>query len=262
MTKRVFLGQVISVVLLARIFMGQTSPASGISARELYDRPVKKTSVVPQKGAQVVPVGDVTLAMRYHVLKKTGTRFEEVDSDSTFTTGDVIKIRVALNSPGYVYIAQTGSGGTWTVLFPSGARDGDEILKPNLEVEIPKESFGFMFDANPGVEKLFVAASRQPIPDLKQAISVQKSLTVNGTKAPGPASSHEEPPVRGGGGSILMEPHRIADSRINDVRRQAGDLVLQKIDDASTRSHAVYVSTRPNSNSDLVVADLTLNHRR
>src|SRR5262245_9028887 len=136
MTKRAVLATTISTLLAGGVLLAQTT-TSKLSARELYYNPVKRVSAVkaaprgaaaqgpapetkaPQGAAGTpssvaqAPGPDVALAMRYRLRKKLGSQFDEVDSDTTFHSGDYIKIDVAVNAPAYVYIAQIGSSGKW-----------------------------------------------------------------------------------------------------------------------------------------------------
>jgi hypothetical protein len=274
----------IAVILVASFLMGQTAPPAQISARELYYKPARKTSsppaaersaargaapsvgvpkdsgrgqarTEPESGPRVVLVSDTALAMRYRLLKRTGTRFNEVDTDTTFATGDYIKIAIATNAPAHVYIAQIGSSGKWNILFPDQVPDANRTVKEYSDVELPQGNFGFQFDSTPGVEQVFIAASRQPIADLEQVISSRKSQPPEQRL---PANSEKGPQL------VVASVPTIDDSLIAGLRLQARDLVVQKVDTTSggSQEHAVYVATAPDSNADLVIADLKLNHQR
>src|SRR6185503_691277 len=105
------------------------------------------------------PPAPSPLAFRYSLRKRiSNARSEEVDTDTTFSNGDAIKVLVTLNDSGYLYVAEQGSSGTWTVLFPRGENN---FVSGYADLEIPRDSGSWLqFDAKPGVEHLFVAASR------------------------------------------------------------------------------------------------------
>ena len=102
------------LVLIAALTSVLTAQDAGLKARELFytpppdasqpqPKPVKK--VLParppvvrpgnQTTAPVVNVANVPLGLRYSVMKREGSgKFAEVDQDSTFRSGDRIRLNV------------------------------------------------------------------------------------------------------------------------------------------------------------------------
>src|ERR1051325_11289877 len=68
--------------------------------------------------AEFIPLG-----LRYSLLKKVGNRFDEVDVDTSFRSGDGIRISVEPYDDAYMYLVNKGSSGSWSVLFPSNEID-------------------------------------------------------------------------------------------------------------------------------------------
>ena len=68
------------------------------------------------------------LALKYRLLKRSDEgRYDEVDTDTVFRSGDKIRVSVESNDHGYLYIVQQGSSKTWNLLFPNrGYRAGQQ----------------------------------------------------------------------------------------------------------------------------------------
>jgi hypothetical protein len=218
---------------------GTVAPAAPASTANPVTQPAALGSTSPAPSP---------LAFRYSLRKRiSNARSEEVDTDTTFVSGDAIKVLVTLNDAGYLYVAQRGSSGNWTVLFPRGENN---FVSGYTDLEIPRDSGSWLqFDANPGVEQLFVAASRRPITDLEQVISASQ----RGQPAP------SAPAIRPGN----LQMAAISDSVVAKVRNAvlSRDLTIEKIDTvAGVAEHAVYVATS-NGAGNLVIAEFKLQHR-
>ena len=65
-------------------------------------------------------------------------RYDEVDTDSVFRSGDKIRVSVESNDNGYLYIVQQGSSKTWNLLFPNADTEhGSNRIERHREIEIP-----------------------------------------------------------------------------------------------------------------------------
>src|SRR3984885_3572211 len=140
---------------------------SGSKARELFytpppdATPVKKSvpartpSTKTQTTAPVVNAANVPLGLRYSVMKRDGSaKFVEVDQDSTFRSGDRIRLNVDTNTSGYLYVVMQGSSGNWRLLFPSPDVDGgNNRIDKGVSQQIPSGEKGqFLFDEQSGTE--------------------------------------------------------------------------------------------------------------
>lgn len=193
----------------------------------------------------------VPLGLRYSVLKRDSAgKFQEVDPDSTFRSGDRIRIQVAVNTPGYLYVVMQGSSGNWRLLFPSSeVAGGNNLIQRGESRVVPSGDRGqFFFDEQAGVEKLFVVLARQPEQDLDKLIY----------SVGAPQKSAE--PER-----TLMAQSTVANDVVQRLREQMSsrDLVFEKVDDDSgvkAEKAAYVVNPSPAADARLVV-DIALKHQ-
>lgn len=205
------------------------------------------------------PPALVPLGLRYSVMKRDSTgKFLEVDPDSTFHSGDRIRLEVQANTTGYLYVVTQGSSGNWQVLFPSReVAGGSNQVHRGETRQIPAGGRGqFVFDEQAGAEKLFIVLARQPEQNLDQLI-----YTIGK-----PAEKQE--PAR-----LMIAQASVGDDVISRLRGQmAGrDLVFEKVENETVTAQAslpggarletaAYV-VNPNTAADArVIADLKLKH--
>ena len=63
-------------------------------------------------------------------------RYDEVDTDTVFKSGDKIRVSVESNDNGHLYIVQQGSSKTWNLLFPNeDTEQGSNRIQRNREYE-------------------------------------------------------------------------------------------------------------------------------
>jgi serine/threonine-protein kinase len=87
----------------------------------------------------------------------------DVDPAREFLTGDRIRFAFEPNIDGYLYVAQQGSSGNWTVLFPNPQINGGRnAVKRFQEYEVPQGDW-FRMDPPAGVERVFVFLSKEPL---------------------------------------------------------------------------------------------------
>jgi len=197
----------------------------------------------------------VPLGLRYSILKRVGPGdLVEVDPDITFRAGDRIRLRVQVNDDAYLYIIHRGSSGIWKPLFPSPEiAGGDNRVSPGRAYDIPA-GYVFTFDEQPGEEKLFLVASRQPETDLENLV-YRLSRGEGGAKPAQPAAPAE--PVTPAPKTKLLLAHNLVN--IDDSL-----LIIEKVDEHTpgakkeTAVYAVAPSAAPDSR---VVVDVTLHHR-
>jgi hypothetical protein len=204
------------------------------------------------------------LAFKYRLLKLTSEgRYDEVDTDSVFRSGDKIRVSVESNDNGFLYIVQQGSSKTWNLLFPnSDTEHGSNRIERHREIEIPGGA-RFTFDEQPGNERLFIVLTRRPEPDLEKLIY---ALSQTGATAQ-PASVEKT----GDKPKMLMAGNRIDDNVIDRLRGKvlARDLVFEKVNDpapvstpvGTRKEKALYVATQDRTPGARVVVDLNLKHQ-
>jgi hypothetical protein len=173
-----------------------------------------------------------------------------VNADTSFHSGDRIRVQVETNTSGYLYVVSQGSSGAWKLLFPSEevAGGSNAVQKGDTRVLPAAGDTGWWrFTDQPGVEKLFVVLTRTPEPDLEKLI-----YSIGG-------------PKNDGGARALVAQASVSDDVIARLRQQvsARDLVFEKVD-ADTgggkpekASYVVNPSAAPDSR---LVVDVALKH--
>jgi hypothetical protein len=215
------------------------------------------TQAVAQESAPAGPLG-----MRYSVLKRDAAgRYQEVDPDSTFHSGDRIRLEIQANSTGYLYVVAQGSSGNWQVLFPSReVAGGSNQVHRGETRQIPSGGQGqFVFDEQAGTEKLFLVLSRQPEANLDKLIYSM--------------GDHSEPAKAAEPPRTLIAQATVSDDVISRVRGQlaARDLIFEKVENekvAETTNNngqarmetAAYVVNPSGAADARLVADVRLKH--
>ncbi|WP_239491857.1 serine/threonine-protein kinase [Luteitalea sp. TBR-22] len=129
-------------------------PAAEPGARALFAAPAPASSAA-------------NAGVRYRVIRRTADGAEaDVDTATTFHSGDRVRFAFESSIDGYLYVVQQGSSGRWTVLFPSPEINGGRnAVRRQERYVIPGEDW-FLFDETPGSEQVFVFLSREAIPQL------------------------------------------------------------------------------------------------
>ena len=83
----------------------------------------------------------------------------EVDPNTTFRSGDSIKLAIEQNTDGYLYMAQHGSDGRWEWLIPGWA--GAVEFSPGGRERVIPQGFWIEFDETAGTERVFLYLSRE-----------------------------------------------------------------------------------------------------
>ena len=222
----------------------------------------KTAGTVPSagKGAEsTIPVSytpdvAVPLGLRYSILKREGSGTVEVDPNTIFRSGDRIRLRVDVNTSGFLYVVNRGSSGTWKLLFPSPEiAEGDNRAQKGKQYEIPA-GYVFTFDNQPGKENLFIVFSHRPVSDLEDLIY---------SLAKPPAQKAKEP------ARPLLAQANIQDDVISRLRTvYARDLIIEKVDEntaappaAPAKEKAIYVVNPSRDPDARVVADVGLIHQ-
>jgi hypothetical protein len=143
-------------------------PAAPATAKELFT----STTGAPAPG------------LRYRLIRQLpGGSEVDVDSATTFHSGDKLKLSFESNIAGYLYVAMQGSSGNWAVLFPSAQINGGRNqIAPLEEYEVPSDGGWFQFDENVGTENLFVFLSREPLsqlPGFTRPVTRPETLTAS-----------------------------------------------------------------------------------
>jgi hypothetical protein len=214
---------------------------------------------------QMVQVSDEQIGIRYALLlRDSDGRYNEVSPATIFHNGDRLRLSVMANQPGYLYVIEQGSSGTWNLIYP-GKNTGDDAESPNrIEAgsvyQIPKGKSVFRFDQNPGQEKLFLVLSRERIADLEGAINSLKQ----GGQAPATPAHPEQPAP----GEMIEASNTIPDAFVEKLSSRDLTLVEEETVDQPQSGNqsgekAVYVvSTMSDTKNESprVAASVTLRH--
>jgi hypothetical protein len=216
---------------------------------------IRASATPPERTTAPAPSAGSALGLKYTILKLSDDEMAPVAPDTVFHAGDKIQFKVEANGPGYLYIISQGSSGTWKPMFPS-----PEIVEGSNRVEALTpytfpQGYRFVFDQQPGDERIFIILSRNAKPDFEQLVYSLKGGAKPATNlAPQPAPMAK--PV------MVAE---IRDDAINRLRTTyARDLVIEKVGDSAQNDSpekAVYVVNPTGSADSCVVADLRLIHR-
>jgi hypothetical protein len=267
------------VAISAFMALAAQAQDSGLKARELfYTPPAENHQAKPPVGKKTAPpvanrttapshqdrppvvnvinAANIPLGLRYSVMKRDGSgKFVEVDAESTFRSGDRIRLHVDTNTTGYLYVVIQGSSGNWRLLFPSAdVEGGNNRIEKGTSQQIPAGDRGqFVFDEQSGTEKLFLVLSRKPEADLDKLIY---SIT--------------------GGGSTpnrtLMASATLNNDIVDRLRDEvkSRDLVFEKVDEMSVKPNggevsgekATYVVNPSRTDDARLVVDVALKHNK
>ncbi|HEY1495923.1 MAG TPA: DUF4384 domain-containing protein [Candidatus Solibacter sp.] len=218
--------------------------------------PAAQASAAVPATAPMPPSGAPPLGLRYTVLKLAADNTPtEVSPDTVFHSGDRIRFAIEANAPGYLYIVNQGSSGTWKPMFPSAEiEDGNNKIEGWRPYTMPPKS-RLAFDTTAGTENLFIVFSREPEPDLESMI-----YSLQGKKKTDPA-----PEAISHNSKDLVMAAAISNSAVNRMRESySRDLIVEKVDPATPgdkKETAVYVVNPTGSADSRVVADLHLVHQ-
>jgi len=191
------------------------------------------------------------------MLRNASNEYSEVTPGSVFHSGDHIRLSFLANEAGYFYVIQQGSTGAWAPIFPpsNAPADANKVLAGQLQV-VPTGTRAFVFDKNPGDEKLYVILSRTPIEDIDRVI---QNLSDHGSAQP-------KEPGRDSG-PLLESENRIPDVFVHGLGTR--DLTLmdeetvndtpKKGDEGEKAIYVVSKSGDAESNSRVVMS-LDLRH--
>jgi hypothetical protein len=235
----------------------KTTPVSGGTTPQK-----QKAVLVAAKGYGAEPhivrfknVSQQPLGLRYALLKVgEGGELSEVSPETTFHSGDKLKISLMANQSGYIYIIQQGSSGSWRPLFPApGDLPESNRLEAGRIYQVPSGK-SFQFNQQTGEERLFLLLSRQVVSDLDGVIFTLRQQEKGTAPPAGPVQDQVE------------ASNRISDELVQKL--QTRDLTEvedapQETKDPALGETAIYVVSQGKGDSaaSQVFANLVLDHR-
>lgn len=169
-------GLVTSVVILVCVGIttaGQDNRSGKeLKAREIFITPIHDSSLDGAAKRASTPNPDPSgegMALRYALWQGIPNScvdlpsYRTVDPDTSFRTGDCVRLSFEVNAPGYFYVLTRGSSGQFSAL-PVSARSGDieSRIEPCQTYEFPADT-GIRFSDPAGEERLFLVLAREPV---------------------------------------------------------------------------------------------------
>ncbi len=233
----------------------QPAPAapSNVMATSAETAPAP-TPVTPMATNAAYVQTESPLGLRYALVQVVNAAEREVSPQSTFHSGDMVRVKLEGNRNGYLYVIARGSSGNWKPLFPSpDINGGENRVAPHRRYTLPSSSQAFTFDEQPGEERLFLIYSAEPIRDIE---SMFPSL-VQPAQADQPAGAL---PI------ITASAAPITDGFVAHMRQTySRDLIVQTVTPGASDAqagdpmeNAVYVVEK---SGKPLVADIHLEHR-
>ena len=234
------------------------------SATSPDETPIIKASA-GQPATAPAPANGPALGLKYTILKRTGNDNVEVPPETVFHAGDRIQFSVQTNGPGYLYIVNQGSSGTWKPIFPSPeVAEGDNHVDGWHAYTMPPKS-RMVFDEQTGKEKIFIVFSRDPEPEFENLIYSLQGGKAKPTPAPAKPVSQPDVSPKSQKQMLVVASLNIEDSAVDRMRKTySRDLLIEKVDDntpGDRKEKAVYVVNPTGSSEPRVVADLQLVHQ-
>jgi Domain of unknown function (DUF4384) len=212
---------------------------------------------------KLVDVDTSPLGLKYTILKRTQDgEYTQVGRDTTFASGDQIKLVIESNSAGYLYVVTQGASHKWKPVFFANNGDAQSNrVEPGGHYSIPAGKKVMSFESPAGAEKLFIVLSRQPETDLEKLIySLDKQPKAD---EPSPTMLAEN---RGPAQDDVVQRLRKTYSRdliiesVDDTKKAATDQPKQLDGSAVPPEKAVYVVNPKAGANGRLVADIELRH--
>jgi len=103
----------------------------------------------------------------------------EVQNGEILHSGDMFRVRFALDEEAYVYLLSQNSLGNITKVFPGKDAEEHIKLKPHEAYVIPKEKEWFKLDDKVGKEALYLLSSSGAIENIDRKIDQLKTVGIN-----------------------------------------------------------------------------------
>jgi len=104
-------------------------------------------------------------------MRGTTGRSIRVEPTREFRNGDSVRLALEPNVDGYLYVFHTEGDGAPEMIYPDPRLDGGENwIEAHVPVEVPSSEETderlrwFTFYGNPGIERLYVVVTREPLP--------------------------------------------------------------------------------------------------
>lgn len=161
-------------LLTAALLLPQTGWAKPAGTRDLIfedEKDLGKDAEPEEKLASQPQIKDsVKISVNMALELKRDEKTDIVPPNSTFKSGDRVRILYSVNADGYVYWLAKMTSGKYTVLFPTQKTGMDNAVKKDEKYTMPVKG-AFRFDDKSGTEVLLCVVSPNKIADLDAAVA-------------------------------------------------------------------------------------------
>lgn len=197
------------------------------------------------------------LGVVYNILKVNTQTNEEtaVPADTVFKNGDCLKVRLAPNRGGFLYVFNQGTSGKWQPLIPSEeAADQPSTVRAYEPVSIPANAC-FTMEDPAGDERLFVMITEKP-EDIKNLDDMLKKL---GKPAAQPGAAPQRPDA------MVVAMNQLSNA-IQGLQGQLAsrDIRITKLAAPQSKGelpHTVYYTNAAASANDTLIMEIKLKHK-
>src|SRR6267142_1937786 len=147
---------------------------------------VLASPVAGQSGAEQLYRSNQGQGLKLSIELKRGQGVKMVSPQTTFLTGDEIRLHFSANFDGYVYALNETPSGKTVVLFPTEEAGTYNRVQAGQDYTIPATDGWFRFVGEAGLERIHMIASAHPIPEIGGASGTGPSTVA---KTPAPAST-------------------------------------------------------------------------
>ena len=176
---------------------------TGAAARRRRTRPANSSSATP-KNANVTSVNAnrpgisashklvQAIGLGYTLfMRDANGRSVRTEPTREFHNGDRVRIALEPSVDGYLYVFHSEGDGAPEMIYPDPRLDGGENwIEAHVPIEVPSSEEmderlrWFTFYGNPGIERLYVVVTREPIPSVPVGNDLVGFCAANKDKCP------------------------------------------------------------------------------
>jgi hypothetical protein len=150
----------------------RTRPKSSSATAKSANTPAANVNAIGSANKVAVSVRTQAIALGYTLFMRGATgRSIRVEPTREFRNGDSVRLALEPNVDGYLYVFHTEGDGLPQMIYPDARLDGGENwIEAHVPVEVPSSEETderlrwFTFYGNPGIERLYVVVTREPLP--------------------------------------------------------------------------------------------------
>jgi hypothetical protein len=132
------------------------------------------------------------IGLGYTLFMRDATgRSVRVEPSREFQNGDRVRISLEPNVDGYLYVFHTEGSGPAQMIYPDARLDGGENwIEAHVPLEVPSSEETderlrwFTFYGDPGIERLYVVVTREPLPLVPTGSDLVNFCSANKGKCP------------------------------------------------------------------------------